>query len=201
MDVLTVSLSAADAATVATACAGTPHHVVERAPGDLATESGDALLAVFVGADGTPPPLPEALRERTFAVAVTGDDDPRAVLAAVRAGYAVALRRGLDEARVRHLVTYVATQSPPAAARHVVVSDDGMLRAGRNAEPLEPGVAAFLRSLGERPECILAKDDAPADAAALTTAANAALERVGSGGRVLKVPHVGFRFAGTIARA
>lgn len=200
MDVLTVSLSAADAATVATACAGSPHRVLDRAPADLAAESGDGLLAVFVGADGTPPPLPLPLREKAFAVAVTGDDDPRAVLAAIRAGYAVALRRGLDEARVRHLVTYVATQSPTPAARHVVVAGD-TLRAGGNTEPLDPAVADFLRSLADRPERILAKEDAPADAAALTNAANAALERVGSGGRVLKVPHVGFRFAGTIARA
>jgi hypothetical protein len=161
------------------------------------------LLAVFSVAGGVAPVDPRAVRRHgAYPVQVQGSVVPAEVLSAVRAGYSFVLVTPLRVARLTALLAYLRDVAAPPGARILTLAEDGTLSTPSGTAHLDAAEQAALRLLGANVGRIVTRgqlhDGTGADPLQVTTALRRHLESVGSGAQILKVPHMGFRFVGTV---
>lgn len=221
MYVLAVGLAPERLSKLSAACAavGLPlSAIAARAPLDL---HDDLLAAYFeIGSDGVPdagpgvaPPgagpddAPKAVAALgALPVAVLADEAESsrgpAFLREVGRGYAMVLPCTVTEERLVRSLTYLRDIVPPPGAQHLWLDDGLVLSTRRRSVRLVPAEAAVLRRLAEAPGRVVSRTDletaADGDVQGTSVRLKARLEEVGSGAQLLKVPHRGFRFVGTL---
>jgi hypothetical protein len=200
--VLAAALPDGDLQRLGIACEHSHIPLVTVAAGETVPLDPD-LLAVF-SADTAAEPIDPWLvrRHGAYPIQLHGTVSPAAVLSAVRAGYSFVLLSPLRVERVAALLAYLRDVAAPPGAQTLTLADDGTLSAPSGSVHLDAVEQAALRLLGDNVGRIVTRaqftDATGGDPLQVITALRRHLETVGSGAKILKIPHMGFRFVGAV---
>jgi hypothetical protein len=194
--------SAATAATLRPACE--PINIEVRHSDSVAVAIEDDLLAVFYEAGHDPVPMSDVRRHGAYAIWVApAPATPTEVLAAIRHGYHLVLASPLRIERVRSLLGYLAEVASPAPAQVLALDAAGTMSTPSRSVRLSPEEAAVLRTFAKRQRRIVPRQDlanviGEAELRSVLAALSQHMEEVGSGARLLPVPHIGVRLSGSV---
>ncbi|MDX3115178.1 winged helix-turn-helix domain-containing protein [Streptomyces scabiei] len=177
------------------------------APADGPVPLDDDLLAVFCGPlDSASLDPAEIRRHGAYVVRVHDELSSSGVLAAMRAGYDFVFASPLGVDRIASFLGYLREVAAPPGTAIVTLDEAGSLSTRAGTVMLEPAEAAALRLFGDRTGRIISREElveatSGADPLRTTESLRQHLRRLDSGARILKVPHMGFRFSGTVRPA
>jgi hypothetical protein len=188
--------------TDAAASAGLEVRSTATAPADL---TPDLLAVVHSGRDPQPKPSATATTAHgAYAVLVLDRLSPIAVLDAATSGYAFTLTQYELETRLAHLFGYLCTVAAPEPTRTLSLSAAHVLSSASASVHLEPAEAGLLTRLGDSTGRVVPWDELAREETGrpgvlkLVAELTGKLEQIGSGARILKVPHLGFRLSGRL---
>jgi hypothetical protein len=188
--------------TSAAASAGLEARSSATVPADL---TPDLLAVVHSDREAQPEPSATATTAHgAYAILVLDRLSPTAVLDAATSGYAFTLTPYKLETRLAHLLGYLCTVAAPEPTRTLSLSASHLLSSASASVRLEPGEAELLTQLGESTGRVVPWDELAQEATGrpgvlkLVADLTGKLEQIGSGARILKVPHLGFRLSGRL---
>lgn len=206
MLVVSVALDADSRDRLAEACARNTLPL-RHAPVDGSVPLEEDLLAVFCGPLGSASlDLAEIRRHGAYVVRVHDEFSSSGVLAAMRAGYNFVFASPLVVDRLASFLGYLREVAAPPGTAIVTLDEAGNLSTRAGTIMLEPAEAAALRLFGDRTGRIISREElveatTGADPLRTTESLRQHLRQLDSGAQILKVPHMGFRFSGTVRPA
>ncbi|MGA8116453.1 MAG: helix-turn-helix domain-containing protein [Actinocatenispora sp.] len=194
-------LPSADATALSEACRQTRLPLDSR---DHLGELAGDLLAVFCTEEAASPAAVRELHDAgAYAVLVQPEPSARGTLEALRLGYGFVLASPLRAERLTAFLTYLRDVSAPPGTQIVDLDQVGTLSTRTAHTALDEAEAAALRLFARGPSRIVSRRELAeatdgGDPLALVSALRTRFEQVGSGAKILKVPHMGFRLVGEV---
>jgi hypothetical protein len=178
---------------------------LQSAAATAAADFRDDLLAVFFGSLSAPLEPTQVRQHGAYPVLVQQGISAVAMMGAMGDGFTFVLASPLRTERLTAFLDYLMRVAAPPRARIVTLGDDGTLASPAAAVTLAPHEAAVLRKLAEHTGEIVAQEElrsqtTETDLLTVIAALRGKLSEIGSGAQILKVPHAGFRLAGTVRR-
>jgi hypothetical protein len=205
MYVLAVGLAPDRHAKLTAACAAIGLQLDAVSAGEPIDLRDDLLAAYFeFDADGSDGVAPQGVSERgALAVAFASEEFGGDVyLREIRNGYGMVLPASVTEERLVRSLTYLRDVVPPAGSQRLWLNEHRLLASAVGSVQLDLAEDAFLRRLGSTPGSIVSREELAkaggADVQGVSVRIKERLAEIGSGAQLLKVPHLGFRFVGTL---
>ena len=204
MQIVAGALTGADLRELGIACAD---NQIGLRTMDLGTDplpAIDDLLAVVLPAEApTVPPIADIRNSGAYVIYIQPEPNAASMLDSIRGGVNFCFSSPLNAARLSGFLDYLRRVAAPRHTQVIHLDDHRVLRSGSTTTTLSTAAATAMRLLGTRPDRIVSRDDLTAttgntDVLAVIGELRHALDQVGSGAHILKVPHMGYRLVGTV---
>lgn len=171
--------------------------------GDGEAPSPGWTLAEFHGHRGDILPPPAGGDGDAYPVLVSASTSADLVFRAFSSGYRLVLPSPLSPQRLDQLLRYLSGYASPPSARVLDVDATGLLTVTGDRLELTGAQREVLALLGKRPGGVVSRQDLATavggeDPQAVIRSLRERFELAGSGAQILKVPHIGFRLAGSV---